>query len=136
MNYLHSRKPYFKNFSASLKMITELIELYLVKLQFMVVIKIVNFVFFYQYSTSFICSVYCISLSIAISFFIYIYIYIYIYYVCVCMYAYMCICVYMFIHIYVCVICVYMQHIHTLVSCSYIFIYIYIYRLVKEKTFF
>ena len=46
-------------------------ELYLVKLQFMVVIKIVHFVFFYQYSISFICSVYCISLSIAIFFFIY-----------------------------------------------------------------
>ena len=74
-----SKKPYFKDFSASMEMITELIELYFVKLQFMVVIKVVNFIFFYQYSMSFIYSVYCISLSIAISFFIYIYIYIYIY---------------------------------------------------------
>ena len=72
------KKPYFKDFSASMEMITELIELYFVKLQFMVVIKVVNFIFFYQYSMSFIYSVYCISLSIAISFFIYIYIYIYI----------------------------------------------------------
>ena len=70
------KKPYFKDFSASMEMITELIELYFVKLQFMVVIKVVNFIFFYQYSMSFIYSVYCISLSIAISFFIYIYIYI------------------------------------------------------------
>ena len=73
-----SKKPYFKDFSASMEMVTELIELYFVKLQFMVVIKVVNFIFFYQYSMSFIYSVYCISLSIAISFFIYIYIYIYI----------------------------------------------------------
>ena len=71
-----SKKPYFKDFSASMEMVTELIELYFVKLQFMVVIKVVNFIFFYQYSMSFIYSVYCISLSIAISFFIYIYIYI------------------------------------------------------------
>ena len=75
---MHSRKSYFKDFSASMKMITELIELYLVKLQFIVVIKIVHFVFFYQYSISFIYSVYCISLSITVSFlFMYIYIYIF-----------------------------------------------------------
>ena len=56
-----------------MKMITELFELYFVKLQFMVIIKIVHVVFFYQYSMSFIYSVYCTSLSITISFFIYIY---------------------------------------------------------------
>ena len=73
MNFLHSGKPYFKDFSASMKMITEPFELYFVKLQFMVIIKIVHVVFFYQYSMSFIYSVYCTSLSITISFFIYIY---------------------------------------------------------------
>ena len=38
MNFLHSRKLYFKVFSASMKIITEMIEFYFVKLQFMVVI--------------------------------------------------------------------------------------------------
>ena len=57
---------------ASMKMITELIVFYFLKLQFMVVIKMINFVFFYQYSISFIYSVYCISLSITICSFIYI----------------------------------------------------------------
>ena len=74
VNFLHSRKPYFNDFSASMKIITELIELYFVKLQFMVVIKIIHFVFFCQYSISFICTVYCISLSVTISLFIFIYV--------------------------------------------------------------
>ena len=38
MNFLHSRKLYFKVFSASMKIITEMIEFYFIKLQFMVVI--------------------------------------------------------------------------------------------------
>ena len=38
MNFLHSRKLYFKVFSASMEIITEMIEFYFVKLQFMVVI--------------------------------------------------------------------------------------------------
>ena len=38
MNFLHSRKLYFQVFSASMKIITEMIEFYFVKLQFMVVI--------------------------------------------------------------------------------------------------
>ena len=99
MNYLHSRKPWLTDFSASMKMITELIELYLAKLQFMVVIKTVHFVFFYQYSTSFICSVYCISLSIASYIFFHLYIYIY-----KCMYMYMYACIYIYVvQLYVCV---------------------------------
>ena len=32
VNFLHSRKLYFKDFSASMKVITEMIELYFVKL--------------------------------------------------------------------------------------------------------
>ena len=73
MNYLHSRKPYFKDFSASMKMITELIKLYLylVKLQFIVVMKNCSF---------------CILLPIFNIFYVYVYVY-------VCMYTYMCICV-------------------------------------------
>ena len=55
---------------ASMKMITELIVFYFLKLQFMAVIKMIHFVFFYQYSISFIYSVYCISLSITIYSFI------------------------------------------------------------------
>ena len=74
---MHSRKSYFKDFSASMKMITELIELYLVKLQFMVVIKIVHFVFFYQYSISF------------IYFILYLLIYYCIFYLCIlCLYVF------------------------------------------------
>ena len=111
------KKLYFKDFSASMEMITELIELYFVKLQFMVVIKVVNFIFFYQYSMSFIYSVYCISLSIAISFFIYIYIYIYIYmyiffillsqqlfpilFICLLVYLFICLFTYLFIYLFV-----------------------------------
>ena len=104
-----SKKPYFKDFSASMEMVTELIELYFVKLQFMVVIKVVNFIFFYQYSMSFIYSVYCISLSIAISFFIYIYIYIYVYFFyssfsttfSYFIYLFTCLFIYLFIYLFV-----------------------------------
>ena len=71
MNFLHSRKTYFKDFSSSMKIITEMTELYFVKLQFMVVIKIIHFVSFYQYSISLMYSVYYISLSFIISLFIY-----------------------------------------------------------------
>ena len=39
---------HFKDFSASMAIITELIELYFVKLQVIVIVKIVHFVFFYQ----------------------------------------------------------------------------------------
>ena len=46
VNFLHSRKPYFKDFSENMKIITELTEPYFVKLQFMVVIKIIHFVLF------------------------------------------------------------------------------------------
>ena len=40
MNFLHSRKPYSKIFSASMKIIAEIIKFCFVKLQFMVVNKI------------------------------------------------------------------------------------------------
>ena len=46
VNFLHSRKPYFKDFSENMKIITELTEPYFVKLQFMVVIKIIHLVLF------------------------------------------------------------------------------------------
>ena len=68
VNFLNSRKSYFKDFSASLKTITELIKPYFVKLQSMVVIKIIHFVFFYQYSVSYFYSVYCISLYVTLFF--------------------------------------------------------------------
>ena len=68
VNFLNSRKSYFKDFSASLKTITELIKPYFVKLQSMVVIKIIHFVFFYQYSVSYFYSVYFISLYVTLSF--------------------------------------------------------------------
>ena len=54
-------------FSASMKIITEMIELYFVNLQFMVAIKIINFVLFYPYSISLFYSLCCISLSVTIS---------------------------------------------------------------------
>ena len=68
-----------KYFSASMKMITELIELYFVKLQFIVVIKIIHIVLFYQYLISFIYTVYCITLSVSISLFIYIFVFVFLF---------------------------------------------------------
>ena len=40
MNFRHSRKPYSKIFSSSMKIIAEMIKFYFVKLEFMVLIKI------------------------------------------------------------------------------------------------
>ena len=39
MNFVHSRKPYFKDFSESMKIIIEMTGLYFVKLEFIVVIN-------------------------------------------------------------------------------------------------
>ena len=66
---LHSRKPYFRDFSASImRIVTEMIELYFVKLQFMVIIKNIHIVFFYQYWISLINFIFCISLPVIVSF--------------------------------------------------------------------
>ena len=86
------KKTMFQRFSASMKMITQLIRLYLLKLQLMVVNKIVHFLFFYQYSN--VCSVCCISLSITISPFMFPF-------RCIYTYIHMCACVYIYIYIYI-----------------------------------
>ena len=61
-------KIIFQRFFSKLKTITELIKPYFVKLQSMGVIKIIHFVFFYQYSVSYFYSVYCISLYVTLFF--------------------------------------------------------------------
>ena len=73
VNLMHSRKPYFKDFSASMKIATKIVELCFIKLQFMVAIEsIIHIVFFYEYSKSLTYSVFYITFSITISLFIYI----------------------------------------------------------------
>ena len=71
------RKPYLKVFSASMKIIIEIIKLYFVKLQFMVVTKIIHFMFFYHIQYLFLFHLYVISLYIY-----YYYYYCYRYYHC------------------------------------------------------
>ena len=77
MNFLHSRKPYFKVFSASMKIIAEMIKLYFVKLQFMVVIKIfilysfthIQYLFSILYAVSLYLLLYVFLFHLYISFF-------------------------------------------------------------------
>ena len=109
------KKTMFQRFSASMKMITQLIRLYLLKLQLMVVNKIVHFLFFYQYSN--VCSVCCISLSITISPFMFPF-------RCIYTYIHMCACVYIYIYI------------HTyLPVCVYVYVYVFFF-LFFSNTFF
>ena len=77
VNFLHSRKPYSNVFSACMKIITEIIKLYFVKLKFIVIIKIIHFVLFYPYSIPLLYSLYCISLSVSL------FLYLFLFHLCI-----------------------------------------------------